>query len=81
MTLFDIETLTYDVPGRRLLDGLTLTLPKGRMIGLGFWQNPLILTPARRNSRSSSCRPSSDVNSKSDLPFPATRVWSGNRPC
>ncbi|WP_428927770.1 ABC transporter ATP-binding protein [Marinibacterium sp. SX1] len=32
--LFEIDTLTYDVPGRRLLDGLSLTLPAGRLIGL-----------------------------------------------
>lgn len=34
MTLFQIDNLSYDVPGRRLLDNLSLTLPKGRMIGL-----------------------------------------------
>lgn len=32
--LFEIENLSYDVPGRRLLDGLSLRLPAGRMIGL-----------------------------------------------
>ncbi|MFC3170090.1 ABC transporter ATP-binding protein [Paracoccus fontiphilus] len=34
MTLFAIRDLTVDVPGRRLLHGLTLDLPQGRMIAL-----------------------------------------------
>ena len=34
MTLFRIEKLSVDVPGRRLLDGVTLDLPAGRMIAL-----------------------------------------------
>lgn len=34
MSLFSIAGLTVDVPGRRLLHGLTLALPTGRMIAL-----------------------------------------------
>ena len=34
MTLFRIANLSVDVPGRRLLDGVTLDLPAGRMIAL-----------------------------------------------
>lgn len=34
MTLFAIENLSVDVPGRRLLDGITLDLPAGRVIAL-----------------------------------------------
>jgi len=34
MTLFRIENLSVDVPGRRLLDGITLDLPTGQMIAL-----------------------------------------------
>ncbi|WP_295045726.1 ATP-binding cassette domain-containing protein [uncultured Paracoccus sp.] len=34
MTLFSIRGLTVDVPGRRLLHGLTLDLPAGQMIAL-----------------------------------------------
>ena len=34
MTLFRIAKLSVDVPGRRLLDGVTLDLPAGRMIAL-----------------------------------------------
>lgn len=34
MTLFAIANLCVDVPGRRLLDGLTLDLPAGQVIGL-----------------------------------------------
>jgi len=34
MTLFSIRDLTVDVPGRRLLHGLTLDLPAGAMIAL-----------------------------------------------
>lgn len=32
--LFSIEGLSLDVPGRRLLDGLTLALPAGQMVAL-----------------------------------------------
>lgn len=32
--LFETEDLTFDVPGRRLLHGLTLSLPTERLIGL-----------------------------------------------
>lgn len=34
MTLFAIENLSVDVPGRRLLDGITLDLPEGQVIAL-----------------------------------------------
>lgn len=34
MTLFAIENLSVDVPGRRLLDGITLNLPEGQVIAL-----------------------------------------------
>lgn len=34
MSLFQIENLAVDVPGRRLLDGITLDLPKGQVIAL-----------------------------------------------
>ena len=34
MTLFSIQGLSLDVPGRRLLDGLTLELPAGQMVAL-----------------------------------------------
>ena len=34
MTLFAIENLSVDVPGRRLLDGITLNLPAGQVIAL-----------------------------------------------
>lgn len=34
MSLFQIENLALDVPGRRLLDGITLDLPAGRVIAL-----------------------------------------------
>lgn len=34
MTLFAIENLSVDVPGRRLLDGITLDLPAGQVIAL-----------------------------------------------
>lgn len=34
MTLFTIENLSVSVPGRRLLDDITLTLPAGQMIAL-----------------------------------------------
>lgn len=34
MSLFSIRDLTVDVPGRRLLHGLTLDLPPGRVIAL-----------------------------------------------
>lgn len=34
MTLFSIRNLSVDVPGRRLLDAITLNLPAGRVIAL-----------------------------------------------
>ena len=34
MSLFQIENLAVDVPGRRLLDGVTLDLPAGQVIAL-----------------------------------------------
>ena len=34
MTLFAIDNLSVDVPGRRLLDGITLNLPEGQVIAL-----------------------------------------------
>ena len=34
MSLFDIRDLVVDVPGRRLLDGITLELPAGKVIAL-----------------------------------------------
>ena len=34
MTLFSTHNLTVDVPGRRLLQGLNLTVPKGQMVAL-----------------------------------------------
>ncbi|ABA77578.1 ATP-binding cassette domain-containing protein [Rhodobacter sphaeroides] len=34
MTLFSIRDLSVDVPGRRLLEGISLDLPQGRVTGL-----------------------------------------------
>ncbi|MGR3795365.1 ABC transporter ATP-binding protein [Vannielia sp. SX4] len=34
MTLFDIQDLTVDVPGRRLLEGISLAVPQGKVTGL-----------------------------------------------
>lgn len=52
MTLFDIRNLTVDVPGRRLLDDLTLKVPKGKLVALighnGSGKSTLLKTLARQ---------------------------------
>lgn len=52
MTLFAIENLSVDVPGRRLLDGITLNLPEGQVIALighnGSGKSTLLKVMARQ---------------------------------
>lgn len=56
MSLFSITDLTVDVPGRRLLHGLTLDLPPGRMIALighnGSGKSTLLKVLARQMTAS-----------------------------
>ncbi|MCJ8141144.1 ABC transporter ATP-binding protein [Falsirhodobacter halotolerans] len=52
MTLFSLTDLTVDVPGRRLLHGLTLEVPKGKLVALighnGSGKSTLLKTLARQ---------------------------------
>lgn len=56
MSLFSITDLSVDVPGRRLLHGLTLDLPPGRMIALighnGSGKSTLLKVLARQMTAS-----------------------------
>lgn len=52
MNLFSLTDMTVDVPGRRLLDGLTLDVPKGQLVALighnGSGKSTLLKTLARQ---------------------------------
>lgn len=52
MTLFSLTDLTVDVPGRRLLQGVTLDIPQGKLVALighnGSGKSTLLKTLARQ---------------------------------
>lgn len=52
MTLFSLTDVTVDVPGRRLLHGVTLDVPKGKLVALighnGSGKSTLLKTLARQ---------------------------------
>ncbi|TJZ89841.1 ATP-binding cassette domain-containing protein [Paracoccus gahaiensis] len=54
MTLFSLRNLSVDVPGRRLLDDISLDLPQGRMIALighnGSGKSTLLKVLARQGA-------------------------------